>query len=82
MATSKDALLEELAAIRTAKLRILGAGQSVTLPGGGPQITQASFAALCRREREIRRALLMAGGAKDCIRPAYSSDSGIDWEES
>lgn len=81
MATSKDVLLAELDAIHEAKLRILKAGQSVTLPGSAAQINQPSFAELCKREREIRSRLLRSGGAPTRVRPDYSDGHAVDWSD-
>ena len=81
MGTSHDDLIAELDAVVAAKLRILKAGQSVTLPGASAQITPPAYAELCKRERELRSRLLRCGGATSKVRPNYSAATGVDWTE-
>lgn len=79
--TSKQHLIDELHAVRAAKLRALETGQMVQVPGAFS--TQAvSYDALCRRESVIVGRLLQAGGAKTRNRTRYTDySSGRDWSE-
>lgn len=82
MATSKNALIEELQAIRSAKLRILKTGQRVQVPGAFDS-EAVSYKALCKRESEIKQKLLRSSGAPRRVRPRYGDYSGTrDWEDS
>lgn len=80
MATSKDAILAELADIATAKSRIYKIGASSQIPGA-IGTSQANLDALLRRERELRGKLLRAGGAPCRLRPNYLPTSARDWED-
>jgi len=82
MATSKDALIAELQAVRSAKLRALKTGQRVAVPGA-MDAELVDYDTLNRREAAIIQKLLRAGGATRRVRPKYTDYSGTrDWEDS
>ena len=82
MANARDHILDELEAIRAAKLTALKTGQSVQVPGSF--LSQAvSYETLCRRERELRSRLLAASGMSRILRTRYTGyGSGKDWVDS
>lgn len=82
MATSKRHIIEELQAVRSAKLRALKTGQSVQIPGAVSS-EMVPYDVLCRREADLIQKLLRAGNAPRMIRPKYTGYSGTrDWEDS
>ena len=79
--TSKLAIIEELQAIREAKLTALQTGQMVQVPGAFSN-QSVSFDALCRREAVLRGRLLASGGAPTRLRTRYTGYSGArDWTD-
>ena len=83
MATSKDAILRELAKVNKALDRSYDIGASSQIPGS-IGTSQVNFDALLRRKRELESKLLRAGAPGfHRLRPNYLSAGtyGRDWTE-